>query len=62
MSEWADQYLTLIDDCEQREGRLSDWQRGFLDSLRRQIEAGNVPTQKQIDKLDEAWEQATARG
>ena len=62
MSGWADEYVTLIEDCERRESKLSDWQRGFVDSLRRQIEQGKPPTPKQIEKLDEAWEQATKRG
>jgi hypothetical protein len=62
MTTWADEYLTLIDDCEKRESHLSDWQRGFIDSLRRQIEAGRHPTKKQIEALDDAWEQATKRG
>lgn len=59
---WATEYLTLIEDCENRESKLSDWQRGFIDSLRKQIEEGRHPTLKQIEKLDEAWEQATKRG
>ena len=59
---WADEYLTLIDDCEARESRLNDWQRGFLDSLRKQIEADRHLTVKQTDKLDEVWEQATKAG
>jgi ferritin-like metal-binding protein YciE len=57
-----DEYLTLIEDCENRESKLSDWQRTFIDSLRKQIEQGKAPTPKQIEKLDEAWEQATKRG
>ena len=62
MSTWADEYLVLIDDCEKREERLSDWERGFIDSLRRQIENGRRPSPKQIESLDAAWERATARG
>lgn len=58
MDAWADEYLTMIDDCEQREQRLTDWERGFVDSLRRQIEQGLRPTQKQIEKLDSIWEKA----
>ena len=40
MTTWADEpgYITLLDDCEKREERLNDWERGFVDSLRRQIE------------------------
>jgi len=25
----ADEYLTLLDDCEKREERLTDWERDF---------------------------------
>lgn len=62
MTSWADEYITLLDDCEQRESRLTDWERGFVDSLRKQIEAGRRPSAKQIDALDNVWERATARG
>ena len=62
MTTWQDEYVTLLDDCERREERLSEWERGFVDSLRRQIEQGRRPTQKQIEALDRAWERATARG
>lgn len=59
---WADEFLTLLDDCEKREERLSDWEAQFVDSLRRQIEEGHRPTGKQIDVLDEVWEKVTANG
>ena len=62
MTTWQDEYVTLLDDCERREERLSEWECGFVDSLRRQIEQGRRPTQKQIEALDRAWERATARG
>ena len=62
MTTWQDEYVTLLDDCEAREERLSEWERGFVDSLRRQIDQGRRPTPKQIEALDRAWERATARG
>jgi hypothetical protein len=62
MSTWADEYITLIEDCEERSDRLSDWEAGFIDSLRRQLEEGRPPTQKQIDCLDSIWEKATKKG
>jgi hypothetical protein len=62
MASWADEYLTLLDDCERREERLSEWERGFVDSLRRQIEAGKRPSQPQIEKLDSVWEKVTEQG
>ncbi len=59
---WAEEYLTLIDDCERRESRLSDWERNFVASLRTQIEAGRRPSAPQADKLEDIWEAATAGG
>lgn len=62
MSDWTDEYITLIEDCERRSHKLSDWELNFIDSLRRQLEDGRRPTANQIEKLDECWEKATARG
>lgn len=62
MTTWADEYITMLDDCEARESRLTEWEAGFVDSLRSQIEAGRRPSAKQIETLDNTWERATARG
>ena len=62
MTTGSDEYVTMLDDCEKREERLTDWERGFVDSLRRQIEAGRRPSPKQILSLDSMLERATARG
>jgi len=62
MSDWTDEYMTLIEDCERRSEKLSDWELNFIDSLRRQLEDGRRPTANQIEKLDEIWERATKRG
>ena len=35
---WADEeYLQLVDDCEARESRLTDWERGFVASIRERL-------------------------
>jgi hypothetical protein len=62
MSHWTDEYMDLIDDCEKREQRLTDWERTFIDSLRRSLEAGRRPSAKQVEALEAAWERATALG
>lgn len=62
MSTWADEYLTLLEDCERRSDKLSDWECGFVDSLQRQLSEGRRPSAKQIATLDRVWEKATARG
>ena len=40
MTTWADEYVNLLEDCEKRSERLSDWELGFLDSLQRQLADG----------------------
>jgi hypothetical protein len=62
MSGWADEYLELVDDCERRESRLTDWERGFIESIRGRLENGVPLTAKQIETLSNTWERATARG
>jgi hypothetical protein len=62
MSDWEVEYLILLEDCEKREERLTDWERNFVDSLTKQIEAGRRPCLKQIETLDSVWEKATQRG
>lgn len=62
MTTWADEYVTLLEDCEKRSEKLTDWELGFVDSLQRQLADGRCPTAKQIETLDRVWEKATARG
>lgn len=52
----------MVADCEARESRLSDWQRGFVDSIGRQLAQGRSLTPKQVEALEEVWERATAQG
>jgi len=62
MSHWTDEYLIMLDDCEKRESRLTDWERNFVDSIRRQLSQDRRLSTKQVERLDEVWEKATARG
>jgi len=62
VSDWTSEYLTLIDDCETRSERLTDWECSFVDSIKTQIAQGRRLSPKQIERLDECWERATARG
>lgn len=52
----------MVEDCETREERLSDWERGFIDDIGKQLAAGRDLSQKQADRLDEIWTKATERG
>lgn len=57
--EEADQ---LIQDCINRESRLTDWERGFIDSVQKRRDDGRILTVKELDKLDEVWLRVTAKG
>ena len=61
-SSWTEEYLTLVRDCEQRESRLTDWERGFLDSIRAQLENELPLSVRQSETLDRIWERVTAKG
>ena len=52
----------MVLDCEQRESRLSDWDRNFIDSIGKRLADGFSLTPKQAETLEAVWERATARG
>ena len=49
----------MLADCEARESKLSDWERGFLDSISRDMAAGKSLSKKQAEKLVDIWERVT---
>lgn len=52
----------MIEDCENRDSQLSDWEREFIDSIKKRMADGHSLTQKQADRLDEVWKKATSKG
>jgi ribonucleotide reductase beta subunit family protein with ferritin-like domain len=59
MATWVDEYLTMTEDCEHWESRLSEWERNFIDSIRTRLEEGKSLSLKQTDTLDKIWQKAT---
>ena len=59
---WKDEYQVMVDDCENRESRLTDWERGFISSLGERLASNGGLTTKQIDVLNNIWERVTAHG
>jgi hypothetical protein len=57
-----DEHLTMVEDCETRESRLSDSDREKVQSLREWMESGKALTTKQAEMLDDIWTRATERG
>ena len=52
----------LLSDCETREGRLNDWERGFIDSVRRAFDETGFISKQRREKLNEVWERVTEKG
>lgn len=49
----------MIEDCEKRESKLSDWERGFIDSISEQFARHGGLTPKQYARLEEIWNKVT---
>lgn len=62
MATWVDEYATMLDDCENRQSRMTDWEIAFVASLQEQLADGRQLSEKQVRRLDELWERLTARG
>ena len=52
--------MQTVEDCEERDSKLTDWERGFLDSIRKLLESGRGLTDPQTEKLDAIWERVTS--
>lgn len=52
----------MVEDCEARESRCTEWERTFLDSLSKQLGAGRGLSARQKETLDNIWERVTAKG
>ena len=48
----------MIEDCENRDTQLTEWEQSFIDSIGRQ----EALTQKQAETLDKIWEMVTENG
>ena len=55
----SDDDEVMLEDCENREASLSDWERGFLDSIRKRMEDGESLTDAQSEKLEQIWTRIT---
>lgn len=57
-----DEILQMIQDCESRESKLTDWERGFIESIQSQLAKGKSLSPKQDEKLSSIWEKITEDG
>lgn len=61
MNNLSDQ-LMMIDDIQQRESKLSEWEASFVADLDSRIDCGKSLTEKQDAKLEEIWDRVTQNG
>ena len=54
-----DEHQQMVTDCENRESKLTDWERGFIDGLAECLTKGYRLTEKQAETLDQIWERVT---
>jgi len=57
-----DEWRQMVDDCMDRESKLSEWEFSFIDSLNILLDNDYSLSLKQIDVLDRIWENVTKNG
>jgi hypothetical protein len=59
MSGDRDEHTQMVADCMNRESKLSDWERGFIDSMYNRLLKGGSLTAPMDKTLTEIWEKVT---
>lgn len=54
-----EEHRQMVTDCENRESKLTDWERTFIDSIGNQLDASRPLSEKQAETLDRIWERIT---
>jgi hypothetical protein len=49
----------MLNDCEKRSSKLSDWETTFIDSISTQRGRGRALSAKQVETLTAIWERIT---
>lgn len=62
MPKWTDEYIQMVEDCMNRESRMTEWECGFVESIDRWLADEKPLTLKQTETLEKIWERVTARG
>lgn len=54
-----EEHQQMVEDCENRESKLTEWEAGFIQSIREQLDRGRALSEKQAQTLDSIWERVT---
>ena len=49
----------MIQDCENLESKLSDWENGFMSSIGDVVDKNMILSENQVNKLNDIWERIT---
>lgn len=55
----ADDVAQMIEDCEARDSKMSEWEQGFISNIARQLQQGRDLTPKQVSRLETIWNKVT---
>lgn len=55
----SDDIAQMIEDCEARDSKLSEWEQQFIDSIGRQLAKNGSLSPKQQERLEAIWERIT---
>ena len=53
------EHQQMIEDCEKRQQKLSEWELQFIDSISNQLGKGKSLTDKQAARLEAIWDKVT---
>ncbi len=56
---YSSEYIKMVEDCEARESRLTDWERKFISSIGEQLENERPLSEKQVESLEQIWDRVT---
>lgn len=59
MTNHDDDIAQMIEDCEARDSKLSEWEQQFIASIGEQLAEGGGLSQKQRERLEQIWERIT---
>lgn len=56
---FAEEVNQMIEDCEKRQEKMSEWEQNFIDSVSNQLGKGKDISPKQYAVLERIWEKIT---
>ena len=55
----AEEIAAMVNDCIERESKLTDWENTFIASCSELIDRGWMLSEKQVDIINRIWDRVT---